>query len=107
MCHHLGYSATKFKQENNKKNLIALLEDWITTGEKEGRPKTWSMFIEVLSDVNELSAVTSEIRSELNKAGVCTGEYVLVVHLQASVLQLTHVCYNNFNSVYFDIRGPH
>ena len=87
MCHHLGYSATEFKQENNKKSLIAVLEHWITTG----GPKTWLMFIEVLSDVNELSAVTSDICSELNKAGVCIGEYVHVVHLQFDMLSLTNV----------------
>ena len=75
VCHHLGYSVTGFVRQNNKKSITAVLEHWITTGEKEGRPKTWSMFIGVLSDVNELSAVSSEICDSLIKAGVCIGEY--------------------------------
>ena len=66
VCERLSYSTTGLGGDN-KKNLIAVLEDWIITGEKEGRPKTWSMFIEVLSNISELSAVTSEICSELNK----------------------------------------
>ena len=90
VCHHLGYSDAEFRQDSPKRSLIAVLEHWITTGVKEGRPRTWSMFIEVLSDANELSAVTSVIYSELNKAGVCTGEYVHVVHYL--LVKDWHVC---------------
>ena len=65
MCQHLAYSTAEL-QGDSKKDLIAMLEKWITTG----GPKTWSMFIGVLSSISELSVVTSEICSELNKAGV-------------------------------------
>ena len=75
VCKQLGCSySTAAIGHDNKKNLIAVLEDWISTGEKENRPKTWSMFIGVLSDVNELSAVTSEIYRDLKEAGVHVGE---------------------------------
>ena len=91
VCHHLGYSNAEFRQDSPKRSLVAVLEHWITTGVKEGRPRTWSMFIEVLSDVNELSAITGVICSELNKAGVCTGEYVHVIHLQSRGQRLVYL----------------
>ena len=69
VCQHLGYT-TDVLEGDDKKKLIAVLEKWITTG----RPKTWSMFIGVLSKVSELSMVTVEICSDLNKAGVHVGE---------------------------------
>ena len=69
VCEHLGYSTAELRGDN-KKNLIAMLEDWITTG----GPKTWSVFIGVLSNISELSVVTSEICSELNKVGVHVGK---------------------------------
>ena len=92
VCHHLGYSNAEFRQDSSKKRLIAVLEHWITTGEKERKPRTWSMFIEVLNDVNELSAISSVICSELNKAGVCTGKYIHVVHLQSSIVWSRLAC---------------
>lgn len=64
VCYQLGYSVTSSGQD--KKDLIAVLEAWI---EKEGRPKTWQMFIEVLS-INELSTVTSQICIDLKKEGI-------------------------------------
>ena len=69
MYQHLGYSTAEL-QGDNKRDLIAVLEDWIATGEREGRPKTWSMFIGVLYNISELSKVISEICSELNIAEV-------------------------------------
>ena len=74
MCKHLGYLTTGFGHDN-KKNLIAVLEGWISAGEKEGRPKTWSMFVRILSNISELSVVTGEICSELKKAGVHISEF--------------------------------
>ena len=69
VCQHLGYT-TAGLEGDDKRNLIAVLENWITTG----RPKTWSVFIGVLNNISELSLVTSEICSDLNKAGVHVGE---------------------------------
>ena len=77
VCQRLGYSTTGLVQDN-KKNLIAVLEHWINSGEKEGRPRMWSMFIGVLSNISELSSVTSDICTDLNTAGVYISELCIV-----------------------------
>ena len=73
VCQHLGYSTAGLVQDD-KKNLIAVLEHWINSGEKEGKPRTWSMFMGVLSNISELSIVTSDICRDLNTAGVYFSE---------------------------------
>ena len=77
VCQHLGYSTAGLGQDG-KKNLIAVLEDWINSGEKEGKPRTWSMFIGVLSNISELSTVTSNICRDLNTAGIYISELCIV-----------------------------
>ena len=73
VCKQLGYPTEGLGQDN-KKNLIAVLEAWINDAEKEGRPKTWPMFIEALSSISELSAVTSEICNDLKREGIHLSE---------------------------------
>ena len=38
--------------------------------ERKGRPRTWPMFIGVLSNINELSTLNNDIYRDLNTAGV-------------------------------------
>ena len=85
VCQHLGYSTTGLGQDD-KKNLIAVLEDWINSGAKEGRPKTWSMFIGVLSNISELSTVTSDICRDLNTAGIYISELCMVNNLISELI---------------------
>ena len=73
MCQHLGYSLDDFRRENDKESVIAVLEYWISVGEREGRPKTWPMFAaEVLSIIH--STVTTEICDTLRREGIIIGE---------------------------------
>ena len=75
---------------DNKKNLIAVLEDWIATGEREGSPRTWSMFITALSGANELYGVIIEICSELQSEGVNVGKVCFISYVHILVVMLTN-----------------
>ena len=73
MCQQLGYSPDDCRRANNKKSVIAVLENWINDGEKEGRPKTWSMFAEeILSNIDP--AVPNDICDSLRSEGIHIGE---------------------------------
>ena len=85
VCQHLGYSTTGLLQ-GNKNYLIAVLEDWINSGEKEGKPRTWSLLIGVLSNISELSTLTSDICIDLHTAGVYISELCTVNN---HILELT------------------
>ena len=74
VCEHLGYPPGNFKCATDKKSVIAVLEYWINVGEREGRPKTWSMFAaEVLSN-NQHPTVSTEICESLRREGIHIGE---------------------------------
>ena len=72
VCQHLGYHPQQFRCESDKKSLIAVLECWVATGEREERPKTWPQFISVITDINP--AISDEICNSLRSEGVWTGE---------------------------------
>ena len=70
VCEHLGYPPDNFRRVNEKKSVIAVLEYWISVGEREGRPKTWTMFAaEVLSN-NQHPTVSNEICDSLRREGI-------------------------------------
>ena len=70
----LDYSVAekeKFRCDDNKSSLVAVLEDWITTD--NGRePKTWSTFAKVLTEVDEDQSISlgHEIYVKLQSKGV-------------------------------------
>ena len=72
VCHHFGYPPQQFRRESDKKSFIAVLECWVATGEKEGRPKTWPQFISVITDITP--SISAEICASLSSEGVWTGE---------------------------------
>ena len=72
VCQHLGYSPADFRQGNDKKNLIAVLEHWIGAGERKGKPRTWLMFAEALNNINP--SMSGEICDSLRSEGIPVGE---------------------------------
>ena len=91
LCDYLEYGVAKkkeFKCEGDSKScLVAVLEDWISTDNGK-RPKTWSTFVEVLHEINqlttntgdlELSKVTNEVINSLTVSRVPTGKSLLSV----------------------------
>ena len=60
-----------FRAEDNRRSLVAVLENWICTGNGRG-PKTWPTFIKVLKEVDEdqSTSVGHEIFLRLQKEGV-------------------------------------
>lgn len=57
----------------HRKCLIAVLEDWISTDNGRG-PKTWSTFIESLSEIEGLEDITEAIRFCLVNERVLQGQ---------------------------------
>ena len=80
---YLEYSVRErnaFKGPDDKKSLIAVLENWI--GTDNGRqPKTWSTFTRVLMELDQDLSITvgSEIHASLEKEGVLTSSKLLIV----------------------------
>ena len=44
VCHQLSYPPDNFTRRSDKRNVIAVLEKWISVAERGGQPKTWHMF---------------------------------------------------------------
>jgi len=75
ICDFLEYTMEQrnwFAQEYcqiHKKCLIAVLEDWISS-DRGRAPKTWLMFITILSEIDGLQDITRGIRLCLEHEGV-------------------------------------
>ena len=71
----LNYPISKKKEIYEKykgdpeKCCTELLENWIES-DHGAKPKTWTILVSVLKDINELKAASSEIEEELSKQGL-------------------------------------
>ena len=52
-----------------KQCCTALIEDWISSNNGV-KPKTWDKLIEVLSEINELTSATRDIKDQLQLEGI-------------------------------------
>ena len=80
-----------FKGTDNKRSLIAVLENWI--GTDNGRqPKTWSTFIRVLMELDKdlCISVGSEICAKLEREGVLTTSKLLII-VHAYVISISEL----------------
>ena len=84
MCQHLGYSPDDFIRESDKnsdkKRVIAVMEYWISAAEKEGYPKTWSMFAEEILHIID-PTMSSEICDSLRSEGIHLSEFTSCVYM--------------------------
>ena len=79
VCDYMEYSVSernRFRCGDDKSSLSAVLDDWIG---REGETKTWSMFVDVLNEIDELSALTDEICSDLKSEGVVITSKLLLL----------------------------
>ena len=83
VCEYLGYPQNDCKRASDKKSAIAVLERWLGATEKEGKPKTWSMLLEILSNIEGLSTstVVIEICDSLRSRGVDISEFLYILLL--------------------------
>ena len=91
VCDYLEYGVVErnnFKRADDRSSLVAMLEDWTNT-DNGRRPKTWSTFMEALSEIKGLSLITSEIRSSLESAGILTSMLLFILLLVCCYL---HYC---------------